>query len=231
MDAVSDDELHAVTDTIDTKRASDRTRGRSNIFTRWQVTPSRSEPCREVAFPIGSTLGPVRRTTGGVAEWLRQGPAKPSTWVRFPAPPLVVSRAGVDCVPNGTPGDVDDLGATRRTGHHLHGRGAHIEQSSEVSAQLVVCFSFDRGRRNLQSQFGSFRLTDTVAARTGRDPNGQAHAGGSLATPLRQRERVQTSGPPSSARGRTPRSSRKGWLSATRPVSTRGSLATSSRAA
>ena len=24
---------------------------------------------------------------GGVAEWLRQGPAKPRTWVRFPPPP------------------------------------------------------------------------------------------------------------------------------------------------
>ena len=33
---------------------------------------------------------PVRHGPGGgVAEWLRQGPAKPCTRVRFPSPPLV----------------------------------------------------------------------------------------------------------------------------------------------
>jgi hypothetical protein len=29
------------------------------------------------------------RSCGGVAEWLRQGPAKPCTRVRFPSPPLI----------------------------------------------------------------------------------------------------------------------------------------------
>ncbi len=30
---------------------------------------------------------PVEDSFGGVAEWFRQGPAKPSTRVRFPSPP------------------------------------------------------------------------------------------------------------------------------------------------
>ena len=36
-----------------------------------------------LAIPIWSA-----RSVGDVAEWFRQGPAKPSTWVRFPASPL-----------------------------------------------------------------------------------------------------------------------------------------------
>ena len=31
---------------------------------------------------------------GGVAEWLRQGPAKPCTRVRFPPPPRAISSVG-----------------------------------------------------------------------------------------------------------------------------------------
>ena len=31
---------------------------------------------------------------GGMAEWLRQGPAKPSTRVRFPLPPRAISSVG-----------------------------------------------------------------------------------------------------------------------------------------
>src|ERR1700728_1235645 len=34
------------------------------------------------------------RSCGGVAEWLRQGPAKPCTRVRFPSPPPSVSDQG-----------------------------------------------------------------------------------------------------------------------------------------
>src|SRR6476620_976806 len=39
-----------------------------------------------------STVGPP--TAGGVAEWLRQGPAKPCTRVRFPPPPRAISSVG-----------------------------------------------------------------------------------------------------------------------------------------
>src|SRR5881398_373971 len=34
------------------------------------------------------------RPRGGVAEWLRQGPAKPCTRVRFPPPPRAISSVG-----------------------------------------------------------------------------------------------------------------------------------------
>ena len=40
----------------------------------------------QVGLPF--RFGPLDRN-GDVAEWFRQGPAKPSTWVRFPASPLV----------------------------------------------------------------------------------------------------------------------------------------------
>ena len=36
---------------------------------------------------LRSPCGGVPSPAGGVAEWLRQGPAKPRTWVRFPPPP------------------------------------------------------------------------------------------------------------------------------------------------
>ena len=39
-----------------------------------------------------STVGPP--TAGGVAEWLRQGPAKPCTRVRFPPPARAISSVG-----------------------------------------------------------------------------------------------------------------------------------------
>jgi hypothetical protein len=38
--------------------------------------------------------GCLRDDAGGVAEWFRQGPAKPCTRVRFPPPPRAVSSAG-----------------------------------------------------------------------------------------------------------------------------------------
>ena len=37
---------------------------------------------------------PVGTRRGGVAEWLRQGPAKPCTRVRFPPPPRAISSVG-----------------------------------------------------------------------------------------------------------------------------------------
>jgi hypothetical protein len=45
--------------------------------------------CRHLGRPARAAAG------GGMAEWLRQGPAKPCTRVRFPLPPLrAVSSAG-----------------------------------------------------------------------------------------------------------------------------------------
>src|ERR1035438_7271931 len=41
--------------------------------------------------PVVRSRGPVC-PCGGVAEWLRQGPAKPCTRVRFPSPPPCVPR-------------------------------------------------------------------------------------------------------------------------------------------
>src|SRR5688572_30570026 len=44
---------------------------------------------------VGLRWSPPRTPTpGGVAEWLRQGPAKPCTRVRFPSPPRTISSAG-----------------------------------------------------------------------------------------------------------------------------------------
>ena len=37
---------------------------------------------------------PLGTRRGGVAEWLRQGPAKPCTRVRFPPPPRAISSVG-----------------------------------------------------------------------------------------------------------------------------------------
>ena len=49
------------------------------------VAPSKNDP------PSGNVAPAVRvtETNGDVAEWFRQGPAKPCTWVRFPSSPLV----------------------------------------------------------------------------------------------------------------------------------------------
>ena len=47
---------------------------------------------------IGRRLGSFR---GGVAEWFRQGPAKPCTRVRFPSPPPVPERHLVTCPAKG----------------------------------------------------------------------------------------------------------------------------------
>src|ERR1700753_1356162 len=53
---------------------------------------------RSAAAPPGPgrILGGLQRPTsnGGVAEWLRQGPAKPCTRVRFPSPPRAISSVG-----------------------------------------------------------------------------------------------------------------------------------------
>src|SRR5207302_2569474 len=54
-----------------------------------KVRVAGSSPVVRSARPLGS--GPdsrgYAREYGGVAEWLRQGPAKPCTRVRFPPPP------------------------------------------------------------------------------------------------------------------------------------------------
>jgi hypothetical protein len=43
----------------------------------------------EPYLPVSSwTVGSEYRPKGGVAEWFRQGPAKPRTAVRFRSPPL-----------------------------------------------------------------------------------------------------------------------------------------------
>ena len=39
-------------------------------------------------------VSPLGTRRGGVAEWLRQGPAKPCTRVRFPPPPRAISSVG-----------------------------------------------------------------------------------------------------------------------------------------
>jgi hypothetical protein len=44
------------------------------------------------SVPAAGSLG--GSTYGGMAEWLRQGPAKPCTRVRFPLPPRAVSSVG-----------------------------------------------------------------------------------------------------------------------------------------
>src|ERR1700691_2585900 len=48
--------------------------------------------------PHGSSVpaagSPAGLSFGGMAEWLRQGPAKPCTRVRFPLPPRAVSSVG-----------------------------------------------------------------------------------------------------------------------------------------
>src|SRR4029450_9897325 len=66
----------------------------------------RASPCQgegrgfESRRPLGDALGcpsGLPRSLGlpgGVAEWLRQGPAKPCTRVRFPPPPRALSSAG-----------------------------------------------------------------------------------------------------------------------------------------
>src|SRR5882762_2771207 len=53
------------------------------------VVRSRPPPGRAVSIPAGwrARSGRVAGPSGGVAEWLRQGPAKPCTRVRFPPPP------------------------------------------------------------------------------------------------------------------------------------------------
>ena len=70
-----------------------------------------ASPCQgegrgfESRRPLGGTSVPSRTSrsgcprltgevSGGVAEWLRQGPAKPCTRVRFPPPPRAISSAG-----------------------------------------------------------------------------------------------------------------------------------------
>src|SRR5215470_18269262 len=45
---------------------------------------------RSEARLCGKLAAGEARSYGGVAEWLRQGPAKPCTRVRFPSPPLSV---------------------------------------------------------------------------------------------------------------------------------------------
>ena len=54
----------------------------SRVCLSWEAR-QRSTPIAENTRPVG-LAGP----DGGVAEWFRQGPAKPRTRVRFPAPPL-----------------------------------------------------------------------------------------------------------------------------------------------
>jgi hypothetical protein len=44
--------------------------------------------------PREAALSRQARSCGGVAEWLRQGPAKPCTRVRFPSPPLICPLIG-----------------------------------------------------------------------------------------------------------------------------------------
>ncbi len=61
----------------------------------------RASPCQgegrgfESRRPLSEVRMPLRHAPcGGVAEWLRQGPAKPCTRVRFPSPPRAISSAG-----------------------------------------------------------------------------------------------------------------------------------------
>jgi hypothetical protein len=49
---------------------------------------------RRSARLFGTRAGSPGARCGGMAEWLRQGPAKPCTRVRFPLPPRAVSSVG-----------------------------------------------------------------------------------------------------------------------------------------
>ena len=60
-----------------------------------KVRVAGSNPVVRSEDALGRPAGPsVGQISGGVAEWLRQGPAKPCTRVRFPPPPRAISSVG-----------------------------------------------------------------------------------------------------------------------------------------
>src|SRR6266567_8142954 len=64
----------------------------SNPVVRSRQTTSRRIPASRTR-PGRAGRGGVADPSGGVAEWLRQGPAKPCTRVRFPPPPRRTTTA------------------------------------------------------------------------------------------------------------------------------------------
>ena len=58
-----------------------------------KVRVAGSNPVVRSRRRLGRWAGSVR-ITGGLAEWLRQGPAKPCTRVRFPHPPRAIGAVG-----------------------------------------------------------------------------------------------------------------------------------------
>ena len=94
--------------------------------------------------------GCLRDNAGGVAEWFRQGPAKPCTRVRFPPPPRAVSSAGerlpdteevtgsIPVPPTSCPGwplpaESAGQGATRHAGRGGDPRGPHVPTPARSS--------------------------------------------------------------------------------------------------
>jgi hypothetical protein len=87
---------------VDARQQAPLPRGRS--------AAGSASPCQgegrgfESRRPLGGSLGStpdlqdlamvVPGCSGGMAEWLRQGPAKPCTRVRFPLPPRAISSVG-----------------------------------------------------------------------------------------------------------------------------------------
>src|SRR5205085_11894782 len=73
----------------------------SNPVVRSARPPTPGRPWGGSAVGLSEATGSRRRLweasgtrRGGVAEWLRQGPAKPCTRVRFPPPPRAISSVG-----------------------------------------------------------------------------------------------------------------------------------------
>ena len=58
-----------------------------------KVRVAGSNPVVRSRRRLGRRVGPARES-GGLAEWLRQGPAKPCTRVRFPHPPRAIGAVG-----------------------------------------------------------------------------------------------------------------------------------------
>ena len=108
-----------------------------------------------------AVLGPALRgrACGGMAEWLRQGPAKPCTRVRFPLPPLrAVSSAG-EHFPD-TEGVTSSNPCTAHAAPQVTGRS-----SNPKTGLLDACQRLSSGRAGARSTDQSSRTPSGSALR------------------------------------------------------------------